>query len=606
MSFKKFIRYVVLIVISTLLTLTILFWLTIGSLVFMAKAVGKGADEEASKPVSEHTYLELYLDYPVHERTGSPFNNFNPQTLRLEPSPTFGQLLDMIREAEKDPQIDGIVLRSNMPQTGWAQTVELRRALEHFKKSGKSIFAYLDEITPKNYILASVSDKIYFNNVGMADWKGLSMQLLFFKDFLDKLHIDVQVIRHGKYKSAVEPFMQNKMSEANRLQNKMLLTDLWTEMLRDAHAGRGLDTAGLNKAAARLRLCTPADLMRYKMVDTVFPVHALKQHIKDEDETTADIHFIDERKYFQKTKAKKLLNPLSKKLPQIAVLTAEGEIVPGEGKPDQIGETSLIKTIRKLRRSDKVKAVVLRIDSPGGSATASENIWNELKLLAAEKPLIISMGNVAASGGYYIAMAGEYIFAEPTTITGSIGVFGLVPNIRGLAENIGIHVDTVKTHPHADMGVFRPLDTLEKEYYQEMVEHAYGKFLLRVAENRGMDPARVDSLAQGRLWSGEDAFANALVDTLGGLREAIQLAEKKAKEKNPALKEKTFRIKFYPAPENPFAMLFGLDAETRLWWKTLRDLKKGKIFSGEWADEYNRLFLQEKIWMRMEYTPVIR
>jgi len=606
MTLKKAAEYLTLMVLSTLLTLAILFWLFIALLIGSAKSMNEAMAGKQNNEIADHTFLELRLDYPVKEKQGNPLSNFNPQTFKWEPALTFSQLLELIDRARSDSRIDGIVIHSNTPQLGWAQTEELRKALEAFKQSGKPVHAYLDILQTQNYYLSSVAQEIYFNPVGMPDWKGLSMQLLFFKDLLDKLHIHVQVIRHGKFKSAVEPFIQRKMSEENRRQNRMLLNRIWNEVVDKVSISRQIPVDSLNAYASRLELRSGEDLLDKGLISRLIYLSGVKDRLLQEGKerntgvsTVDDIHFIDERTYYKKLKAKELLPHINPSGRILAVLTAEGEIVPGEGKDDQMGEVEMIRQIRKLKDDDAVKGVILRIDSPGGSAMASEAIWNELKQLAEIKPLIVSMGNVAASGGYYIATAGDYIFTDRTTITGSIGVFGLIPDLHDLTNEVGITVDTVKTHPHADMGVFRPLDTVEKAYYQEMVENTYRVFLQRVADSRHMSLESVDSIAQGRVWSGEDAVRIGLADQIGGLEEAVAYMKDRLGEEQGPLK-----VKYYPTHENPLLTLFSLQTDVKNLWS-----RHTLPLAGQWQQWYTRyrqLLSEEKLWMRMEAVPEIR
>lgn len=606
MTFKKAFEYLVLMVLSTLFTLGILFWLFMAVLIGMAKSLNEAVADKQSNELAMHSFVELRLDYPVHEKEGSPFSQFNPRTFKFEPSLTFGQLLDLIRYAQNDRHVDGIVIHSNAPQLGWAQTEELRRALEEFKTSTKPVWAYLDVLEPKNYYLASVGDRVYFNPVGMPDWKGLAMQLMFFKDLLDKLHINVQVIRHGKFKSAVEPFIQRRMSPENREQNRLLLTRIWNEVTDKVSRWRHIPVDSLNAYAARLSLRDAEDLVQKNLINDLMYLSAVKKHLLDEDKahqsdvtTLDDIHIIDEKTYFKRVRAKQLLPKIKTGKRILAVLTAEGDIVPGEGKEDQMSEVEMVRQIRKLKSNKKVKGVVLRIDSPGGSAMASESIWNELKQLAEVKPLVVSMGNVAASGGYYIATAGEHIFADRTTITGSIGVFGLIPDLHQLTNEMGVTVDTVKTHPHADMGIFRPLDTVEKAYYQEMVENTYRVFLQRVADSRHMTLQEVDSIAQGRVWSGEDAVRIGLADEIGGLDDAVTYM------KHLLGDEENLEIKYYPANENPLLSLLSMQSDVHIWQRSPVAFKDIQAQMAEWYRRYRQLLTNEKVWMRMEAVPVI-
>ena len=600
MSFKEFLKYVLLIVVSSLLTMAAIFWLTVMSLGFLINSASKQADTSDKTFIDKHSYIELRLDYPLQEVQRDPLANFDTKTFEFRPALTFNQVLEVLEMARTDDRIDGILIHDDGLQAGWAQTEELRSALESFAKSGKPVVAYNNVLTAKNLYLSSVAEKQWVHPVAVADWKGMAVQIMFFKNLLEKLHIDVQVIRHGKFKSAVEPFIQKEMSDANRLQNRRLVFGIWNEVLDKVAEGRHIPADSLNAWAEGLALRVPADLKEKRLADDiVYPDQAKGKlaGLTGEKTDTQDIHLITETQYYYKNKAKKLLDklaPLTGKT--IGVLLAEGQIVPGEGNKDEIGADELIKQIRKLKDNSKIAAVVLRINSPGGSAMASEQIWRELKLLAAKKPLVVSMGNVTASGGYYMAMAGQKIFADRTTITGSIGVFGLIPDLKGAANAIGVNIDTVKTHPHADMGTLRPLDTVEKQYYQQIVEFTYSTFLQRVAENRGLSVAQVDSLAQGRVWTGADAKKLGLVDETGGLTDAVAYAKSLVSPDGKELK-----VRYYPETENPFAALFSLNAEQtreRLMKALLPAPLKQAVDTKE---QYLRLLNREKIWMLMPY-----
>ena len=605
MTFKEFVKYVGLIVVSSLLTLAAIFWLSIMSLSFLIQSASKQAGESDKTLIRPHTYIELRLDYPLKEVERDPFARFDPKTFEFRPALTFHQVLKVLEMATTDERIDGIVVHSDGLQAGWAQTEELRQALARFSESGKPVVGYNSILTAKNLYLASGTRKIWAHPMAVADWKGLAAQILFFKDLLRKLHIDVQVIRHGKYKSAVEPFVQKKMSPANRLQTRRMVNGIWNETLRKVAEARRLPVDSLNAWAGNLALRMPQDLVRHGLVDGLLYPDELKKRLaglSGNEVRAFDIHFVTETDYYYKNKAKEIfkeLAPVGSGV--IAVLLAEGQIVPGEGNKDEIGADALIGQIRKLRKDDKIDAVVLRINSPGGSAMASEQIWRELKLLAKEKPLVVSMGNVAASGGYYIATAADNIFADRTTITGSIGVFGLIPNLQNAVGALGISVDTVKTHPHADMGLMRPLDTTEKAYFKQMIEFTYHTFLQRVADGRKMNIDRVDSIAQGRVWTGADAVKLGLADKLGGLTDALEYTETLLPSDS-----KPVRVRYYPQVENPFAALFSLKADEAREQLRRALLPAPLDKAVQWRQKYARMLSRDKIWMLMPYQPDIR
>ncbi len=558
MSLKKFFTYVLMIVASTILTLGTLFFLFIAMITALAGSVKDNLQEKEGLKMSAHNVLVLQMDYPIKNKPGSPFDNFDPATFKFNPPLTLPQLIEVIDEASGDEKIDGILLRPGMIQAGFATVEELREALNRFRGEGKFVYAYSDFYTQKSYYLSTIADKIFLHPAGIFEWRGLAAQILFYKDLLDKLGIKMQVIRHGKFKSAVEPFVNKRMSSENRIQTRTLLFDVWESVKVAVGSIRSISIKKLKFYADSLVVDSPETAKSLGFFDGLKYSDEVEQYIKAKIEAD-EVGFITEREYFKKLKTQDLLKQLAPK-EEIAVLVAEGEIVPGKGDDKQIGSARLIDRIRKLRDRDRVKAVVLRINSPGGSALASESIWRELKLLAAEKPLIVSMGDVAASGGYYIATPAEKIFAEENTITGSIGVFGLIPDVQELMENkLGITVDTVKTNTHADMGVFRPMDNRERQYMQKMVEETYSLFVKRVAEGRDMTMAEVDSIGQGRVWSGKRAVKLGLVDDILSLEQTLNYVRSTYQLENA-------KVKFYPAALNPFENLFDMEAgEVRLF-----------------------------------------
>jgi protease-4 len=420
--------------------------------------------------------------------------------------------------------------------------------LAAFKAKGKFICAYAEAYSQSAYYMASVSNTIYLNPQGDLDWKGLNMSLLFFKNTLNKLDVDMQIFRHGKFKSAIEPFMLDKMSEANRLQSETFLNSIWSNMLSDIAKSRKIEISELQKMANDLRVRFPEDAVGSLIDKTAYEDEVLANLKKQLGQKGTDkLNVVSLDKYDVKVEAKP-----SRNLPKIAVIYANGSISSGEGNDDEIGSSTLAKAIRDARTDEKIKAIVLRVNSPGGSALASDVIWREVLLAKKSKPFIVSMGNLAASGGYYISCAASRIFAEPNTITGSIGVFGIMPNIQRMLNNkLGITIDTVNTNLHSDIGTaLRPLDKKEFEFIQSSVEKVYDTFTKRVAEGRGISQAQVDSIGQGRVWSGSDALQIKLVDELGGLSDAIAFAAKQ-------IKAKDFKVLELPKQKNPLNELLG-------------------------------------------------
>ena len=448
-------------------------------------------------------------------------------------------IIDAIGAAKTDENIKGISILNNNSSLGMAQSKAVRDALEDFKTSGKFVMAYANTYSQKEYYLNSVANTVYLNPVGDLDFKGLSSDLLFFKEFQDKTGVKMEVIRHGKYKSAVEPFLENKMSDANREQITALLNSIWNSVVTDIAKSRNLSVQQLNIIANGLLARTPEMAKAQKLVDVVAYEdvyhNAIKKLLKvDTEDEYESVSILD---YTQKYTTTSAINDATD---EIAIIYAQGEIQSGEGDVNIIGEGAMRRSISEARNNDDVKAIVLRIDSPGGNALTSDLIWREIELTKKVKPVVVSMGNYAASGGYYIACNANTIFAEKNTITGSIGVFGMLPNFSGLSTKMGIHSEQVNTHQNSgNYNPFAPIDEKFKAVTTEGVEQIYKTFVSHVAQGRKMSFAQVDAIAQGRVWTGADAIKIGLVDKIGGLHDAIQEAARLAKIK-------TFNTQNYP------------------------------------------------------------
>lgn len=476
---------------------------------------------EDTVTVKSNSVLELRLDRPINDYTGD--DGANPFTGFFQKAQSLDAILHAIKVAKTDDNIKGISINSSYLLAGWAQTKEIRMALEDFKENGKFVYAYSDFYLQKDYYLSSVADSVFINPVGGLDFKGLSSEVLFFKDLQDKTGIKMEVIRHGKYKSAVEPFLSNTMSEANRTQIQELISSLWTSLVSDISLNRNISSENLNLIADTLGGRTPKMATTSGLIDgTLFYDQyeaKLKEavSIKDDEE----LNSVELKDYVPVAKLKKIKTGKDK----IAVIYAQGEIIYGEGGPNMIGQGIINEALKKAREDDEIKAIVFRVNSPGGSALTSDIIWREIELTKAIKPIIVSMGDVAASGGYYISVGADKIFAEPTTITGSIGVFGVIPNFSGLAKDIGIHAAQVGTNKNsAEYSLFDPMSDQFRSVVRESVENTYDTFLDRVSQGRNITVAQADSLAQGRVWSGTDAKRLGLVDELGNLDDAIAAA----------------------------------------------------------------------------------
>lgn len=473
-----------------------------------------------SNSILEFGFMAAVKDYTGKDDT-DPFLGLWNNEVGLD------EILHTIKIAKEDSNIEGISLTTNFLQAGIAQTREIREALLDFKSSGKFIYAYSDFYSQKDYYLASVADEVYLNPVGALDFKGLSTEVLYFKDFQEKTGVKMEVIRHGKYKSAVEPFLSNTMSDENRLQIQELISSIWNVIVDDVSQSRNITPENLNVIADTLGGRSPKYALASGLVDGNLHFDEYEDLLKDKtglgrDE---DLNYISFEDYAFSANRKKIHTGADK----IAVIYAQGEIFYGEGGKDFIGQGLMMDALRKAKDDENIKAIVLRIDSPGGSALVSDIIWREMELTKEAKPVVVSFGNMATSGGYYIGVGGDKIFAEPTTITGSIGVFGTIPNVNELAGKVGINAEQVGTNKNSvDYSVFEPMGDTFKSTIEEGIEDTYQIFLERVASGRNMSVDQVDALAQGRVWSGVDAQANGLVDELGNLDDAIAAAAEMA------------------------------------------------------------------------------
>ncbi|HEX8268735.1 MAG TPA: signal peptide peptidase SppA [Flavobacterium sp.] len=458
-------------------------------------------------------------------------------------------IINAINAAKTDDNIKGISILNNNASTGLAQSKAIRDELEDFKKSGKFVVAYSNTLSQKDYYINSVADTVYLNPVGEMDFKGLSSEVMFFKDLQDKSGLKMEVIRHGKYKSAVEPYLQNTMSEANREQITTLLNSVWNSIAKDISKSRNISMGKLNDIANGLLARTPEMAKANGLVDKIVYEDVYHDGIRKALDVKKEKEYnkIDIRDYARNV----AMTPQGDGSDVIAVIYAQGIILGGEGDVGYIGEESMRRALVEARNDDKVKAIVLRIDSPGGSALTSDLIWREIELTKKVKPVVASMGNTAASGGYYIACNSNQIFAEEGTITGSIGVFGTLPNFTTLTEKIGVDVEQVNTHENAaGYSVFLPLGDKFREVTQQSVEHIYNVFVNRVATGRKMTIDQVDAIAQGRVWTGADALKIGLVDKIGGMDDALKAAAKLAKIKD-------YRTRDYPEYEKEFGELFA-------------------------------------------------
>ena len=524
----------------------------LGLLMFvgMIATIQKSASSMMSSTtdVKDNSVLLVDLTPSISERAVEipfSFGDYSQQSLGLN------DVLATIKAAAGDSKIKGIYLKSQTVSASPASAKEIRDALLDFKKSGKFIYSYSDVYTQNGYYMATVADKVLLNPTGDMTFRGYAFQLMFYKNLLDKLDVDVQIFRHGQFKSAVEPYFLDKMSEANREQLSTLANSLWAVFLQDVSKARKISVDQLNNIADSLLCSSPQAALKLKLVDKLAYPDEAEKMIR----TKLNLGDKDKVNYVSIGQYAKTLSSKESNTDKVAVMYAYGEISDGKGDSDRgIYSETFIKEFRKVYKDNNVKAIVLRVNSPGGSALASENIWHEIEnAKKAGKKVVVSMGDYAASGGYYISCNSDYIYAEPNTITGSIGVFGMVPSVQKFMKNkLGITMDEVGSNKHSvPGGLYRPLDELESQNMQASVEDIYATFTKRVADGRHLRVTYVDSIGQGRVWAGSDAIELGLVDALGNLDAAVAKAAKLASVEK-------YDVVYYPAKRDWFSMIFNM------------------------------------------------
>lgn len=541
---KEFIKYTMATVVGLVLVSIIMGILTIVSM------AGMMVSEEMSSPIEKKSVLRITLKGSMIERAGeeNPFAKLGgdaTQQIALD------QALQALEKAAKNDKIEGIYMEGGVLNAYPAEVQELRQALLKFKESGKWIIAYADTYSRSAYYLCSVADKVYLNPIGMLDWSGLSSNPMFFTGLMKKMGIKMQVFKVGTYKSAVEPYIAEKMSDANREQVSSYQQNIWDNMLKEVAKSRKTTAEALNLLADSLTVFSePQASVNGGLVDKLCYQDEVKKILKKKTKTDEDdnLHFVS---ISDVAKSEELNDKVED---EVAVYYAYGEIkedvTGGFNQSSVITSKQMTKDLQDLREDDDVKAVVLRVNSPGGSAYASEQIWHEVQLLSKEKPVIVSMGALAASGGYYISCGAKKIFAEPTTLTGSIGIFGMIPDASELmTEKLGLSFDVVKTNKYSDLGAMgRPLNESECNLLQANVNRGYELFTGRVAQGRHMPQDSVKAIAEGRVWTGEQALKIGLVDKLGNLNDAIAAAAKAAKINK-------YSVGRYPEPTPWYASL---------------------------------------------------
>jgi protease-4 len=550
---KNFLIYTLATITGIIFTSIIFFFVMLGSL----GAIIAAGDKPVS--LSNNSVLILKAGVPVPDRTNTnPWAGFDIIDMSLTSTPGLNDILTNIRKASKDKKIKGILIENGISSSGWATTTEIREALKTFSESGKFILSYADYVlTQEGYYLSSAADRIYVNPGAMLDFKGLSGEVMFYKKALDKIGVDVQVIRHGKFKGAVEPFILDELSDENKAQIKDYVGSIWNHVIAEIAGARGISDEKLNQIADNLGANNPDEALEADMVDGLLYRDALIDTMKILSGLTTDdkIELISMSKYSRIPDPDREYSAENK----IAVIYAEGTIVMGKGNESNIGGNHYADIIREQRKDSSVKAIVLRVNSPGGNAIASDIMWRELELASRIKPVVVSMGNYAASGGYYISAAATKIYANPTTISGSIGVFGLIPNTEKLLnDKIGISTESVNTNTYSDFpSVFRPMNGHERDVMQRSIEKVYSDFISKVSSGRKMTIGMVDSIGQGRVWSGSSALKLGLVDEIGGLAKALEGAAGLAGIDKYSIRE-------YPVAEDPYAKLIsGLSGDIR-------------------------------------------
>lgn len=551
---KQFFKFMLASIAGTIISMFLFFLIFIIVIGGAISAAFSDLDKSSKvTKVEDNTILHIELNEPIVDRGPDDQFNFDFGMFNAASPLGLNQILTNIEKAKSDDRVPGILLDLTNVTAGMATIDEIRNALIDFKTSGKWIVSYSEVYSQKAYYLASVADEIFVYPEGMVDFRGLNVDVTFLKGTLDKLDIEAQIIRgsNNKFKSAVEPFIMDEMSQANRAQTEKWLGSIWANMKTGISEARSIPEENLQAMVDEYEIQTAIDAVENGLVSGAMYYDELLDVLKEKTETDADkdLKSVSMRKYI------KASNPGSKgfdfKKDKIAIIYASGAINSGEGMDEGIGSETFAKAIRDARRDSSVKAIVLRVNSPGGSALASDVIWRETVLAKAAKPLVVSMGDVAASGGYYISAAADKIYAMPNTITGSIGVFGMLPNMKGFFnDKLGITFDGVKTGEFADFGdVSRPLTDTEYAILQNSVDRIYDTFLTRVSEGREMTTAKIDSIGQGRVWSGTDAMSLGLIDAYGGLEAAIAEAASLAGLEDYARRD-------YPKRKDPIEKLF--------------------------------------------------
>ncbi len=584
---KQFFKFLLATILGFFVSIFLLFFIMAG---IVAGIAGSGGGDDVA--VSDQSVLKLSFDYMIPERTSNnPLENFDLINMEGSNPTGLNDILKSIRHAANDEKILGIYMNVSVSPNSYGTLEEIREALIEFKKSKKFIIAYGEVMEEHSYYLASVADKIYLNPIGDILFDGFSYTQMYLKGMLDKLGVQAQLIRHGKFKAAGEPFITDKMSDENREQIRSFTGSLFNHFITKVAEARKKPVEQVKEIAEKLLVQSAADAKQYGLVDDLKYEDEVDEELKKLTKSEKDISFVTLDKY-RKTAREGKITAKDK----IAVIYANGDIMSGEGDEQQVGSDRMAEAIRKARKDSSIKVIVLRVNSPGGSVIASEVIWREVVLAKKSKPVIVSFGAVAASGGYYIAAPADVIVAEPNTITGSIGVFGLLFNAEKLIKDkLGINVEKVKFGEYADLGSpDRPLNAAEIAIIQKMIDRTYTDFIKKVADGRKLTVEQVDAIAEGRVWSGTEAKNIGLVDELGGLQKAIEIAVKKANLTD-------YRIVNLPEQKDPFDQLlknFGSDASVFFAKQQLGE-------NYQYLEQYNKLKNYQGIQVRLPFEFVV-
>jgi len=587
---REFFKYLFASMLGFFLSIVIVFVICFVVVVGLISSI----DSDKTVVVSNNSVLFLNLDQAITERTPkNPFGNLPIVGGEEKDGIGLNDFLKAVKKAKTDDNIKCIYLNVSSPNAGFATLREVRNALIDFKKSHKKIIAYSEVYTQGAYYLASVADKVYLNPEGALEFKGFSSELTFFKGTLEKVGVEMQVIRVGNYKSAVEPFILDKMSDYNRKQVTAYVGGLYNTFLTDIAQSRNIQKDSLYNIADNYKVQQPQDAVNFKMIDALKYKDQILEELKGLSGRTRgeNIRSVTINDYAKNN------TDTGEGKDKVAVIYANGEISGGEGSDNQIGSERISRAIRKARLDDNIKAVVLRVNSPGGSALASDVIWREIVLTKKEKPVIASFGDVAASGGYYIGCAADSIFVQPNTITGSIGVFGIIPNFQNLMTNkLGITFDGVKTGKYADiMATNRPMTAGERFIIQNELNRIYSGFVSRVADGRKKSKAYIDSIGGGHVWIGTDAVQIGLADRIGSFNDAIKAAAKKAKLKN-------YKVVEYPDVIDPWKSLMDEGTDKVKTYYTKQELGDNYML----YQQMKKVIASSGIQARMPFEAVIK